>query len=225
MVATAGLVVLSPVMLVVAILIKLDSPGPVLFGHEREGKGGQVFKCWKFRTMCADAHRKQREMYNTNLVDGPQFKLDSDPRITRIGTWLRATNLDEIPQLINVLLGQMSIVGPRPSPFRENQICIPWRRARLSVRPGITGLWQVCRHDRSQGDFHQWIAYDTRYVINASLLVDLKIVLATLFTLGGRLGAPEHWIINGTSLPTHLSRRRTPLAATLPSTAAAGNPS
>jgi len=224
-VAAAGLVVLSPVMVVVAILIKLDSSGPVLFGHEREGKGGQVFKCWKFRTMCADAHRKQREMYDTNLVDGPQFKLDSDPRITRIGAWLRATNLDEIPQLINVLLGQMSVVGPRPSPFRENQICIPWRRARLSVRPGITGLWQVCRHNRSQGDFHQWIAYDTRYVINASLLVDLKIVLATLFTLGGRLGAPEHWIIKATSLRTHLSRRHTPLTAGPPSTVVAGNPS
>ena len=111
--------------------------------------------------MTADAHRQQRQLYRSNQVDGPQFKLKEDPRVTRVGRLLRVTNLDEIPQLINVLRGQMSLVGPRPSPFRENQICVPWRRARLSVRPGITGLWQVCRdEDRTEGDFHEWIYYD-----------------------------------------------------------------
>src|SRR6185295_17721926 len=103
----------------------------------------------------------------------------------------RALNLDELPQLFNVLRGDMSLVGPRPSPFRENQTCVPWREARLSVRPGITGLWQVCRHDRELGDFHQWIYYDIQYVRHYSLLVDCKIVLATaLVTMGGVRNLP-----------------------------------
>jgi lipopolysaccharide/colanic/teichoic acid biosynthesis glycosyltransferase len=193
--ALLGLAVLSPILIVLAVLVKLDSRGPLFFAHEREGKDGKVFKCVKFRTMSADAHLLQRKMYNANNVDGPQFKMDNDPRVTRVGRILRATNLDELPQLFNVLVGQMSLIGPRPSPFRENQICVPWRRARLSVRPGITGLWQVCRHDRSQGDFHQWIAYDTLYVRNLSFLVDLKVLLATLLTLGGKWNVPETWIV------------------------------
>ncbi len=212
-VATVALLLLSPITLIVMILVKLDSPGPIFFGHEREGKDGKIFRCWKFRTMVADAHKKQRELYKTNKCDGPQFKLDHDPRITRVGGWLRATNLDEIPQLFNVLKGEMSIVGPRPSPFRENQICIPWRRARLSVRPGITGLWQVCRHDRESGDFHQWIAYDMKYVTHASLWVDFKIVLATFLTLGGQRNVPEHWIIGHKDYVKPLSTRNKPTAA------------
>ena len=104
----------------------------------------------------------------TNEVDGPQFKMDGDPRVTRVGAWLRRVSLDELPQLFNIVLGHMSFVGPRPSPFRENQICIPWREARLSVRAGISGLWQVCRAERSAGDFHQWIHYDLLYVRNMS---------------------------------------------------------
>src|ERR1700704_3514047 len=107
-------------------------------------------------------------MPSTRRLSGPRLKLAphprGDPRVTRIGRLLRSINLDELPQLINVILGEMSLVGPRPSPFRENQLCIPWREARLSVRPGITGLWQVCRNRRSQGDFHQWIHFDLLYV-------------------------------------------------------------
>jgi lipopolysaccharide/colanic/teichoic acid biosynthesis glycosyltransferase len=105
-----------------------------------------------------------------------------------MGRILRITNLDELPQLFNVLLGEMSLVGPRPSPFRENQICVPWREARLSVRPGITGLWQVARHDRAAGDFHQWIEYDLLYVQHFTFWLDLKILAATLLTAGGKLG-------------------------------------
>jgi lipopolysaccharide/colanic/teichoic acid biosynthesis glycosyltransferase len=203
-VAAAGLIVLSPVFAIIAALIKLDSPGPIFFRHAREGKGGKVFQCLKFRTMRADAHQLQREMYRGSNVDGPQFKLEYDSRVTRVGHWLRATNTDELPQLINVLLGQMSLVGPRPSPFRENQICVPWRRARLSVRPGITGLWQVCRHDRSGGDFHQWIAYDTMYVANMSFLLDMKVLLATILSLGGKWSVPQSWLVrprNGDLVP------------------------
>jgi lipopolysaccharide/colanic/teichoic acid biosynthesis glycosyltransferase len=193
--ALFGLAVLSPLLLVVAALVRLTSPGPILYGDEREGRGGRRFRCWKFRTMVRDANILQRRLAKANKVDGPQFKMDDDPRVTSVGRWLRPTNLDELPQLINVLLGHMSFVGPRPSPFRENQMCIPWRTARLSVRPGITGLWQVCRHERSAGDFHQWIQYDLLYVRNLSLLLDLKIFLATLATFGGRSHVPLSWIL------------------------------
>jgi lipopolysaccharide/colanic/teichoic acid biosynthesis glycosyltransferase len=146
--------------------------------------------------MRVGAHAAQRDLAAANQVDGPQFKMRVDPRVTRVGKWLRKTNLDELPQLVNVALGHMSLVGPRPSPFRENQTCVPWRDARLSVRPGITGLWQVCRHDREAGDFHQWIYYDIQYIRHQSLLVDLKILLATLWTGGGRTHVPLSWIVS-----------------------------
>lgn len=186
----AALVILIPLFIVVAILIKWDTPGPVLFTHRRERRGGRTFPCLKFRTMTVGAHGQQRELYKQSILDGPQFKLEHDPRITRIGRYLRLTNIDELPQLINVLVGHMSLVGPRPSPFKENQICLPWRRARLSVRPGITGLWQVCRSKRSSGDFQQWIFYDMLYVKNLSIWVDLRIITATILTLGGWWSTP-----------------------------------
>jgi len=193
--ALVGLILLAPRLLGVAVLIKLTSRGPVLFAHEREGLGGRGFRCWKFRTMVDRAHAQQRALYRQNAVDGPQFKLVRDPRVTWLGHWLRTTNIDELPQLINVLCGQMSLIGPRPSPFRENQICVPWRQARLAVRPGITGLWQVCRHERNLGDFHQWIYFDMLYVRHVSLGLDLRILLATLVTFGGRWHVPLTWMI------------------------------
>ena len=186
----AALLVLSPLLLLIALLVKLESRGPVLYGDRREGYGGRVFRCWKFRTMIQGADARQRLLARKNQMDGPQFKLDIDPRVTRMGRILRPLSLDELPQLLNVAAGEMSLVGPRPSPFRENQLCIPWREARLSVRPGITGLWQVCRHDRADGDFHQWIYYDMLYVRHMSPWVDLKILVATVLTLGGRTSVP-----------------------------------
>jgi lipopolysaccharide/colanic/teichoic acid biosynthesis glycosyltransferase len=194
-IAATSLILLSPLLLLVALLVKLDSRGPILYGDKREGLGGRVFRCFKFRTMRVGAAAMQRELYQTNQMDGPQFKMAHDPRITRLGRILRPISLDELPQLINVALGQMSLVGPRPSPFRENQMCIPWRDARLSVRPGITGLWQVCRHERATGDFHQWIYYDLLYVRHMSLWVDIKILLATIYTLGGKGHVPLSWVI------------------------------
>ncbi len=195
-VALGVLILFAPLLAIVAVIIKIDSRGPLFFMHDREGKGGKVFPCIKFRTMAKDAHAKQKELYAQNNVDGPQFKMDHDPRVTRFGAFLRASNIDEIPQFINVLLGHMSMIGPRPSPFRENQVCVPWRRARLSVNPGITGLWQVCRSvDRSEGDFHEWIFYDTIYVKRFSLWFDVKIFVATLLTLGGRWNVPLSWIV------------------------------
>jgi lipopolysaccharide/colanic/teichoic acid biosynthesis glycosyltransferase/acetyltransferase-like isoleucine patch superfamily enzyme len=194
-IAIAALIVLSPVLAIVAALIKLESRGPIFFADRREARGGRNFNCLKFRTMVRGADAMQRELMAKNEVDGPQFKLEHDPRVTRVGRWIRPCSLDELPQLINVARGEMSLVGPRPSPFRENQTCIPWREGRLSVRPGITGLWQVCRHDRDVGDFHQWIYYDLLYVQHMSALLDLKIVLATIVTLGGKLCVPLTWII------------------------------
>lgn len=194
-VAALGLLVTLPLTLVLAVLIKATSRGPVFFAHSREGRGGKPFDCYKFRTMAQDAHERQRELYQQSGVDGPQFKIPNDPRVTPIGRVLRDWCIDEIPQLWNVLLGEMSLVGPRPSPFRENQICIPWRNARLSVRPGITGLWQICRSERSLGDFHQWIHFDILYVRTASYWLDLKIIIWTFLSLGGRLGVPVSRLI------------------------------
>jgi lipopolysaccharide/colanic/teichoic acid biosynthesis glycosyltransferase len=194
--AFVALAVLSPLLGLIAALVRLTSKGPVLFGDEREGLDGRPFRCWKFRTMVDGAHAQQRYLYAQNQLDGPQFKLDRDPRVTWVGRLLRPSSLDELPQLINVLMGQMSLVGPRPSPFRENQMCIPWRKARLSVRPGITGLWQICRHDRASGDFHQWIYYDLLYARHMSLWLDLKILAATAATLGGRGHVPLSWMIS-----------------------------
>lgn len=195
--ATLGLLVLSPLLVVAGILVKVTSPGPLFFIHRREGRGGREFGCIKFRTMVPDAHKRQREMYGQNQVDGPQFKIDKDPRVTRIGAILRATNMDELPQLLNVIAGQMSLVGPRPSPFRENQICVAWRRARLSVTPGITGLWQICRDRASDADFHQWIFYDLAYVKHFSLWLDAKILFWTIASLGGRRRVPLARLIHG----------------------------
>ncbi len=193
--AAIGLVVLSPFLGLTGIIVKLGSRGPMFYGGEREGVGGRVFKCWKFRTMRTDAHAVQHQFKAIDKMDGPHFKLDRDPRVTRIGRILRTTNLDELPQLYNIMLGHMSLVGPRPSPFRENQICVPWRNARLSVRPGITGLWQVCRQDRSLGDFHQWIEYDLLYVQKMSFWLDVKILVATVLTLGGKTPVKASWMV------------------------------
>jgi len=199
-VAALSLVLLSPLLLAAFLLVKTTSRGPALFAHSREGREGREFPCLKFRTMVVGADRLQAELASQNEVDGPQFKIERDPRVTSVGRFLRATNLDELPQLWNVFRGQMSLVGPRPSPFRENQICVPWRQARLSVPPGITGLWQVCRGNREQSDFNQWIYYDILYVRNLSILLDLKILAATVLTLGGKWRVPQHWLLPGTHL-------------------------
>jgi len=194
-IAILTLIAVSPLLLIVGLLVKLTSRGPIFYGDLREAMGGRVFRCYKFRTMRVGADLAQRELASINQMDGPQFKLEHDPRVTSIGRWLRLTSLDELPQLFNVALGQMSLVGPRPSPFRENQTCVPWREARLSVRPGITGLWQVCRHNREAGDFHQWIYYDIKYIRHMSLFVDVKIILATFWTVFGKGSVPMAWII------------------------------
>jgi lipopolysaccharide/colanic/teichoic acid biosynthesis glycosyltransferase len=176
-----------PICVAVALIIKAYDRGPVFFAHKREGLHGKQFGCIKFRTMVRNAHALQAQMRDKNNVDGPQFKIAYDPRITPIGHFLRKTNIDELPQFVNVLLGQMSVVGPRPSPFNENQLCPPWREARLSVKPGITGLWQVSRsRQRGAADFQEWIMYDTQYVERRSMALDIKILLLTIKELFGK---------------------------------------
>jgi lipopolysaccharide/colanic/teichoic acid biosynthesis glycosyltransferase len=173
------LILFAPIIPFIALAIKLSSPGPVFFKDKRQGLHGKVFNCLKFRTMLVGADKIQDKLRVVSQVDGPQFKMRDDPRLNTVGRFLRDTYIDEIPQFINVLLGQMSVVGPRPSPESENTLCPSWRDARLSVRPGITGLWQVCRTRRPTQDFQEWIHYDTRYVKNLSLRMDLWICWKT----------------------------------------------
>ena len=168
-----------PIVPIIALVIKLTSPGPVFFKDSRQGLHGKAFNCLKFRTMLLDADKMQSKLRALNQADGPQFKIKEDPRISIVGRFLRDTYIDEIPQFFNVLLGQMSIVGPRPSPESENTSCPPWRDIRLSVRPGITGLWQVCRTRQPMKDFQEWIHYDIKYVKKLSLKTDLWICWRT----------------------------------------------
>ncbi len=178
-ISLAVLTFFAPVFLLVALAIKLTSSGPVFFGHKRRGLHDCEFSCFKFRTMIVGADKIQEKLKRINQVDGPQFKIDDDPRVTVVGKFLRETFIDELPQFINILLGQMSVIGPRPSPQAENLFCPSWRYARLSVRPGITGLWQVCRTRLPGHDFQEWIYYDTKYIKNISLRLDLQIFWKT----------------------------------------------
>ena len=177
--ASFFLLLSAPLMPLIALAIKINSPGPVFYGHPRQGLGGRLFKCWKFRTMVPNAEKLKRELMQQNEVDGPQFKIKDDPRIFLVGRILRRLNIDEWPQFWNVLVGDMSLVGPRPSPEHENQMCPAWREARLSVRPGITGLWQVSRQREEETDFQEWIYYDVQYVKRQSIWLDLVILLRT----------------------------------------------
>jgi len=165
---------------IIMLAIWLDDGGPFFFTHRRESAGGREFGCIKFRSMRKNAEAQKAQLQSQNQADGPQFYMAKDPRLTKTGRFLRKYNLDELPQFINVLLGHMSVVGPRPSPRMENQYCPPWRDARLSVRPGITGLWQIHRTRRSGTDFQEWIKYDIEYVENRSWRLDFWIIWKTI---------------------------------------------
>ena len=175
-----------PLYPVIAAAIFIEDGWPIFFAHRRETLRGREFPCLKFRSMRRDAERIKAELQQENRSDGPQFFVQDDPRSTRVGRFLRKTQLDELPQFLNVLVGHMSVVGPRPSPRRENQFCPPWREARLSVRPGVTGLWQV-RRTRAEGlDFQEWIRYDIEYVERIGWWTDLKIIGSTIRVVLGR---------------------------------------
>jgi exopolysaccharide biosynthesis polyprenyl glycosylphosphotransferase len=176
----AGLlvVVLSPVLLACALAVRVTSRGPVLFRQPRVGRDGQVFHMHKFRSMVADAESRLQSLRSRKETDGPIFKLQRDPRVTRVGRVLRAFSLDELPQLVDVLRGHMSLVGPRPLPVYEVDLSDPWARNRLRVRPGLTGLWQVSGRHRLP--FDDLVRYDLFYVENWSLSMDLVILLRTI---------------------------------------------
>jgi exopolysaccharide biosynthesis polyprenyl glycosylphosphotransferase len=173
------LVLLSPLLLAVMLLVKLTSPGPALFAQPRVGYNKRRINVHKFRTMAADAEQRLAEVAHLNEVSGPVFKIRNDPRLTPVGRFLRRTSIDELPQLLDVLLGDMSLVGPRPLPLRDYQgFAEDWHRRRLSVRPGITCLWQV--GGRSSLPFDRWMELDMQYIDQWSLLLDLKILARTI---------------------------------------------
>ncbi|MGO8752228.1 MAG: sugar transferase [Thermoguttaceae bacterium] len=175
--AGVGLLILTPVFLAAAMATKLDSAGPVFFAQWRSGQGGRPFRMFKFRSMVVDAESRKRALMALNEQDGPAFKIQRDPRVTTVGRWLRATSIDELPQLWNVLIGDMSLVGPRPLPCDETRACSVWQRGRLDVKPGLTCFWQLQK--RSAVSFTDWMRMDAQYIRSLSPWADLKLLFAT----------------------------------------------
>ena len=177
--ATVGLILLAPLLIAIAILVKLTSPGPIIFAQARYGLNKRTFKMYKFRSMVADAEIKQAELEHLNETTGPVFKIKKDPRITGVGRFIRKTSIDELPQLVNVLRGDMSLVGPRPLPMRDvNRFSEASLMRRFSVRPGMTGLWQIS--GRSNLNFANWIKLDLEYIDQWTIILDAKILARTL---------------------------------------------
>lgn len=179
----SGLIILSPVLIIVSLLIKLDSKGPIIFSQERVGLNGKKFKMYKFRSMVVNAEELKRKIEHLNEMSGPMFKIKNDPRITRIGKVIRKTSIDELPQLINVLKGEMSLVGPRPSLPCEVDKFESWMLKRLSVKPGLTCYWQI--EGRNNIEFDKWMLLDIKYIEERNLLIDIKLILKTVLVLWG----------------------------------------
>jgi exopolysaccharide biosynthesis polyprenyl glycosylphosphotransferase len=177
--SAALLLALAPLFAIVTLLIRLDSPGPVLFAQDRVGFNKRRFRILKFRTMVVEADRQQQMLEHLNEAEGPVFKIKHDPRITRVGRFLRRFSIDELPQLVNVLKGDMSLVGPRPLPVRDvERIDVRWHKRRFSIKPGITCLWQV--NGRSDIGFNEWVRMDLDYIDKWSLGLDLLILMKTI---------------------------------------------
>jgi lipopolysaccharide/colanic/teichoic acid biosynthesis glycosyltransferase len=185
-VSVALLPVALAVLAVCAVAIRLESPGRILFVQDRTGRGGKRFRMYKLRTMVADAEARKAELAHRNELSYPDFKITDDPRITRVGRFLRKTSLDELPQIFNVIRGDMSLVGPRPTSFEAETYSL-WHTERLEVKPGITGLWQVS--GRSELDFDDRLRLDIAYVRNRSLRLDLNILIRTVGAVLTRRGA------------------------------------
>ncbi|XXU33766.1 exopolysaccharide biosynthesis polyprenyl glycosylphosphotransferase [Sorangium sp. So ce1000] len=178
LVSSCLLVLLSPLLLVVAALIALTSPGPILFRQERVGRYGRTFEMLKFRSMVVNAEALRSSLMTRNEQAGPVFKIKNDPRVTRVGSILRKYSIDELPQLVNVLRGDMALVGPRPPLPSEVEKYEAWQRRRLSVRPGLTCVWQVS--GRNNISFEEWMYLDMRYIDHWSIAEDIKLILKTV---------------------------------------------
>lgn len=182
--ASLGLILALPIMLIVAILIKLEDPkGPIFFSQIRNGAYPNTFKMYKFRSMYIDAEERLQELMHLNEQSGPAFKMKDDPRITKVGKFIRKTSLDELPQLFNVLKGDMSLVGPRPAIPREVEQYTAYQKQRLFVKPGLTCIWQVS--GRNNIEFEQWVELDIEYIKTRSLWLDIKLILLTVPALLG----------------------------------------
>ncbi|MGF1943697.1 sugar transferase [Enterococcus casseliflavus] len=180
--SSLGLIVLSPLFLIVGYMIKKeDSGGPIFFSQDRVGKNGKVFKMYKFRSMCIDAEERLALLLEHNEVEGAMFKIKDDPRVTRIGKFIRKTSIDELPQLWNVLKGNMSLVGPRPPLVREVVEYSEYDKQRLFVKPGCTGLWQVS--GRNHVGFHEMVQLDLEYIDSQSLYFDIKVIFKTIIII------------------------------------------
>lgn len=172
-----ALIVLSPILLITALAIKLESPGPVVFVQKRVGINGKEFNMYKFRSMCMDAEEKLKNLQHKNETEGPTFKMQKDPRITKVGHFIRKYSIDELLQLVNILKGDMSIIGPRPAIQREVAQYGEFDKLRLLVKPGLSCYWQVS--GRSDIPFDEWMKLDVKYIKEMSLLTDIKIILLT----------------------------------------------
>lgn len=182
--ALIGIILASPIMLIVAICIKIEDPnGPVFFSQVRNGVYPSTFKMYKFRSMYKDAEERLEEIQHLNEQTGPAFKIKDDPRITKVGRFIRKTSLDELPQLFNVLKGDMSLVGPRPAIPREVEKYTPYQKQRLFVKPGLTCIWQVS--GRNNIEFDEWVELDIKYIKERNLWLDLKLILMTIPALLG----------------------------------------
>lgn len=182
-----GLIILSPLFCVVAILIKREDGGPVFFKQERTGYKNKPFTMYKFRTMCVNAPEMHKFLLEQNELDGPAFKMKDDPRITKIGKVLRKTSIDELPQLLNILKGEMSVVGPRPLPVYETDQMTPYQMTRHLVKPGLTCYWQVM--GRTEVPFDEWMELDQKYLEKRSVTTDFGLIIMTFRALGAGDGA------------------------------------
>lgn len=182
-----SLVVLFPLFLIIGLCIWIEDRGPVFFVQERNGLNGKVFKMYKFRSMCKDAPKMHKSLLAQNELDGPAFKMKNDPRITKVGAIIRKTSLDELPQLINIIKGDMSIVGPRPLPTYETVQMNDQQRQRLRVKPGLTCYWQCM--GRNKLGFDEWMELDMKYIEDENLWTDIKIIIKTFGAVLGERGA------------------------------------
>ena len=185
--ALVGIILFLPLLIITAIAVKVESKGPIVFVQERVGKNGKLFNMYKFRSMCLDAECKLKELQEENEMSGPMFKMKLDPRVTKVGKIIRKTSIDELPQLFNILKGEMSIVGPRPNLLREVVQYTDEQKLKLIAKPGLTCYWQV--GGRSNIDFEEWMELDVKYIRERNTFIDIILIFKTIRVLFGDEGA------------------------------------